>query len=44
MKEDVKMYENLTQVYFPAGDMHINLQSATAGMALLVLATLNVIF
>jgi hypothetical protein len=45
MKEDVKIYEDLLQVYFPAEDMHSSLQSAAAGMALLaVLATLNVIF
>jgi len=25
LKEDVKTYENLMQVYFPAGDMHNNL-------------------
>jgi hypothetical protein len=43
MKSDVKIYENLMQVYFPAGDTHSNLWSAEARMAFLVmLTTLNV--
>ena len=42
VKDDVKIYENLMQVYFPAEDMHSNLWSAEAGMAFLVkLTTLN---
>ena len=43
LKDDVKIYENLMQVYFPAGDLHNNLWSAEAGMTFFVmLTTLNV--
>jgi hypothetical protein len=30
LKDDVKIYENLLQVYFPVGDIHNNLWSAEA--------------
>ena len=42
MKSDVKIYENLMQVYFPAEDMHSNPWSAEERMTFLVmLTTLN---
>lgn len=45
LKDDVKIYENLMQVYFPTGETHSNLWSAEANMNFLVmLTTLNVMF
>jgi hypothetical protein len=41
LKDDVKMYEKLMQVYFPAGDIHNNLWSAEAGMTFLVMLTIS---